>query len=82
MKVPNLSHREHIQPYKHGLRSLSLTKVLAIKHLHSVNDLLDIVLEFIKGEISVHSKMDHLEGGTGEGRGKHPSHLEVSRRLE
>lgn len=61
IKVASLSDQEHIQAYKHGLRSLSLTKVLATKRLLSVDDLLDIVYEFIKGEISMQSKQDHLE---------------------
>lgn len=32
IKVPNLNDQEHIKAYKHGLQSLSLTKVLATKH--------------------------------------------------
>lgn len=56
MDVPNLSDQEHIQAYKHGLRSLSLTKLLATKKLHSVDDLLDMVHGFIKGDISVESR--------------------------
>lgn len=53
MKVPSLSDREHTQAYKHELHSFSLTEVLATKRLHSVDDLLDVVHKFIKGEISV-----------------------------
>lgn len=66
--MPNLSDREHIQAYRHGLQFLSFTKILATKRLHSVDDLLDVVHEFIKGEINVQCKRDHLEGGTTEGR--------------
>lgn len=80
MKVPNLSDREHLQEYKHGLRSLSLTKVLATKRLHLVDDLLDVIHEFIKWEIRVKSKRDHLEGGMVEGRSKRPLRIEVNRR--
>lgn len=78
--VSNLSDQEHIQAYKHGLRSLSLTKILATKHLHSVDDLLDVVHEFIREGISVQSKRDHLEGGTMEGRSKHSFCLELNYR--
>lgn len=53
MKVQSLSDRQHIQAYNHGLRSLSLSKVWATKRIPSVDDILDIVYEFIKGEISV-----------------------------
>lgn len=53
MKVPNLSNWEHIQAYKYGLQSFSLTEVLATKNLLIVDHLLDAVHEFIKGEISV-----------------------------
>lgn len=53
MKVPSLSDREHIQAYKHGLCSLSLTKMLATKWLLFVDNLLDVVHKLIKGEISV-----------------------------
>lgn len=43
MKVPNLSVGEHIQAYKHGLRSLSL---LTTKHLDTVDlDTVDALLE-------------------------------------
>lgn len=56
MKMPNFSDREHIQAYKHDLRSLSLTKVLATKILLTVDRLLDAVHEFIKGEIGIQSK--------------------------
>lgn len=58
MNVPNLSDREHIQAYKQGLRSLSLTKVLATKNLLTIDHLLDAVHEFIKGEINVQSKRE------------------------
>lgn len=51
LKVPNLSFREHIQAYKHGIRLLSLTKVLGTKTLLTVDNLLNAVQEFIKGEI-------------------------------
>lgn len=50
MKVSNLSDRDHIQAYKHGYISLSLTKVFAIQKLQSVDDLLDVIHEFIRGE--------------------------------
>lgn len=53
MKVPNLSDHEHIQAYKQNIRSLSLTKVVATKNLLTVDNLLDTVHEFIKGEINV-----------------------------
>lgn len=43
-----------------------------------MDDLLDVVYEFIKGEVSVQSKRDHLEGGTGERRSKCLFLLEVS----
>lgn len=66
MKVPSLSDRKHIQAYNHGLRSLSITKVLATKRLLSVNELLNVVHEFIKGEINVQSTQDHLESRLGE----------------
>lgn len=56
LKVLILHDREHIQAYKHGLRSFSLTKMLATKRIPSIDDLLDIVHKFIKGEISVQSK--------------------------
>ncbi|KAI5672178.1 hypothetical protein M9H77_12542 [Catharanthus roseus] len=53
MKVPNHSDCEHIQAYKNGIRSLLLTEVLATKTLLTIDDLLDPVHEFIKGEISI-----------------------------
>lgn len=81
MELPNLSDREHIYAYKHGLRSLSLTKVLAPKCLQSVDVLLDGVHEFIMGDMSVKSKRNHLEGGMGEGRSKRLSRPEVCHRL-
>lgn len=56
IKVPNIGDRENIQAYKHKLRSLSLTKVLATNRLHFMEDLLDVMHEFIKGEISMQSK--------------------------
>lgn len=54
--LPNLGAPEHIQAYKHGLRSFSLTKVLAPKRMHNIDDLFDIVHEFIKGERSVNKE--------------------------
>lgn len=53
MKVLSLNDQEHIQAYKHGMHSLSLTKVLATNWLLSVDDLLYVMHEFIKVEISV-----------------------------
>lgn len=50
MKVPNLSVGEHIQAYKHGLRSLSLTKVLATKHLDTVDALLEQYMNSSNGK--------------------------------
>lgn len=47
-----------MQVYMHGLQSLSLTTVFATKTLLTVDKLLDVVHEFIKGEISVQSKRD------------------------
>lgn len=58
VKVPDLSDCEHIQAYKHSIQSLSLTKELATKNLLIVDNLLDTVLELIKGEISVQSKRE------------------------
>lgn len=51
MKVSSLNDWEYIQAYKHRLRSLSLTKVLAAKQLLSVDGLLDMVHKFIQVEI-------------------------------
>lgn len=81
MNVPNLSDQEHIQAYKHGLRSLSLTKLLATKKLYSVDDLLDVVHEFIKGDISVESRRDHLENLLGDNKNKSTFRVESSRSL-
>lgn len=78
MKVP-LSARDHIQAYKHGLGSLLHTKVLANKCLHEVDALLDVVNEFIQGEISVQSKRDHLENGLMEIREKKAFRYEQTR---
>lgn len=78
-EVPSLGDREHIQAYKHGLRSLSLTKVLATKWLHSVDDLLDVFHEFIKVKISVQNKWDHLENQLRNCKGKLPFRVESSR---
>lgn len=76
MKVLSLSSREHIQAYKYGLRSLSLTEVLATKRIPFIDDLLDIAHEFIKGETSVQSKQEHLEGRLGNNKGKKPFRLD------
>lgn len=72
MKVSSLSAREPIQAYKYRLRSFSLTEVLATRRIPSVDGLLDVVHEFIKGEISVQSKREHLEGRSGDTKGKKP----------
>lgn len=70
MKVSNLSDQEHIQAYKHNLRSLYLTKVLANNYFLIVNHLLDTIHEFIKGEISVHNKREQQDTVPMEGKGK------------
>lgn len=55
MKFPNFSDLEHIEAYKHALRFLPLMKMLATKTLQTVDNLLDMVHKFIKGEIRVQS---------------------------
>lgn len=75
MKVSNLSDREHIQAYKHGIRSLSLTKVLAIKNMLIVDNLLDTVHEFIKVEINIQSKRDQHDSMFAEGKVWYPVSL-------
>lgn len=79
MKVPSLSDREHIKAYKHALRSLSLPKVLATKWLFCVNDLLDVMHEFTKGEICVQSKLDHLESRLEDSKRKRPFRADTGR---
>lgn len=71
MEVPNFSDREHIEDYKHGLRSIFLTKILATKRLDLVDDLLNTSHDFIKGEFSVQSKHDHLENRLGKCKNKY-----------
>lgn len=66
MKVLNLSNWEHIQAYNHEVWSLSLTKVLATKRLYSVDDLLDVIHEFINREKRVQTKCNYLESEAGE----------------
>lgn len=67
MKVLNFSDCEHIQVYKHGIRSLSFTKVLAMKSLLTVDNSLDTV---IKREISVQSKYEQRDNIFAEGKGR------------
>lgn len=72
MKGLNLSDWEHIQAYKPEIYFLSLTKILATKQLLTVNNLLDTVHEFIKGEISIQNKREQQDTVFIEEKGKKP----------